>query len=86
MLAWRSDEWIEGKGIISEFQVGFREGRKTTDNVFILRRIIDKYITTKRGEMYWLLVDLQKAFGTVVREASQWNLGKKRHQLNLLKE
>jgi hypothetical protein len=52
VLTWRLNEWIEGKGIISEFQVGFREGRKTTDNIFILRKIIDEYITTKRGEMY----------------------------------
>jgi hypothetical protein len=37
-------------------------------------------------EVYWLFVDLQKAFDTVVREALWWKQGKKKaHQLNFLK-
>jgi hypothetical protein len=53
--------------------MGFRKGRKTVDNIFI----IDKHLSRKRGKVYWLFVDLQKAFDTVVREAVWWKLGKK---------
>jgi hypothetical protein len=48
--------------------MGFRKGRRTVDNIFVLRTTIDKYFSRKRDEVYWLFVDLQKAFDTVVRE------------------
>jgi hypothetical protein len=60
-----------------EFQMDFRKGRRTTDNIFILRTIVDKYLARKRGKIYWIFVDLQKAFGTVLREALWWKLSKK---------
>jgi hypothetical protein len=57
--------------------MGFRKGRRTVDNIFILKTTIDKYLSWKRSKVYWLFVDLQKAFDTVVREALWWKLGKK---------
>jgi hypothetical protein len=32
-----------------QFQMGFRKLRTTTDSIFILRIIIDKYLARKRG-------------------------------------
>jgi hypothetical protein len=58
-----------------ECQTGFRKGR-TVGNIFILRTTIDRYLSWKRGEVYWLFVDLQKAFDMIVREALWWKLGK----------
>jgi hypothetical protein len=55
----------------------FRKGRRTTDNIFIIRTIIEKYLAKKRGEVYWMFVDLEKAFNTVVRDALWWKLGRK---------
>jgi hypothetical protein len=57
--------------------MGFRKGSRTADNIFILRTVRDKYLSQKRGKVYWLFVNLQKAFDTVVREALWWELGKK---------
>jgi hypothetical protein len=37
-------ERIERRGIISEFQMRFRNGRKTTDNICVLRSVIEKDI------------------------------------------
>jgi hypothetical protein len=31
--------------------MGFRKGRTTTDNIFILRTIADKYLARKRGKI-----------------------------------
>jgi hypothetical protein len=67
MLAKRLNGWIENRGAISECQMGFRKGQRTTDNIFIIRTIKDKYLARKRGEVYWIFVDLQKAFDMVVR-------------------
>jgi hypothetical protein len=48
--------------------MGSRKGQRTTDNIFIIRTIIDKYLARKRGKVYWMFADLQKVFDTVVRE------------------
>jgi hypothetical protein len=69
------NDWAERKGVVSEFQMGFRKG--TTDNIFILRTTADKYLARKRKEIYWIFVDLQKALDTVIREALWWKLSKK---------
>jgi hypothetical protein len=66
--------------------MGFRKGRRTVDNIFILRTIIDKYLSRKRGKLYLIFVDLQKAFDTVVREALWWNRGRKGYEKNSLRE
>jgi hypothetical protein len=67
VLARRLNDWIERRGTISECQMGFRKGQRMVDNIFILRTIIDKYLSWKRGKVYWIYIDLQKAFDTVVR-------------------
>jgi hypothetical protein len=77
VLARRLNDRIEKRGVISECQMGFRKGRRADDNIFILRTITDKYLSWKRGKVYWIFVDLQKAFDTVVREALWWKLRKK---------
>jgi hypothetical protein len=44
----------------------FMKGGRTTENIFILRKIIDKFLRTRRNEVCWLFLDLQKASDTVV--------------------
>jgi hypothetical protein len=58
MLAKRLNDWIESSRAISECQMGFRKGRRTTDNIFITKKIIDKYLARKRVKVYWMLVGL----------------------------
>jgi hypothetical protein len=77
VLAKRLNDWIENRGEISECQMGFRKGRRTTDNIFIIRTIIDKHLARKRGKVCWMFVDLEKAFDTVVREFLWWKLRRK---------
>jgi hypothetical protein len=77
VLARRLNDWIEKRGAVSEYQMEFKKGKRMVDNIFILRSIIDKYLLRKRAKVYWIFVDLQKAFDTVVNEALWWKLGKK---------
>jgi hypothetical protein len=37
-------------------------------NILIFRTITDKYLSQNRSKVYWIFVELQKAFDTVVRE------------------
>jgi hypothetical protein len=51
VLARRLNDWIERRHALSECQMGFRKGRTTGHNIFILRALIDKYLLQKRGKV-----------------------------------
>ena len=49
---------------IDEMQFGFCSGRGTTDAIFIVRQIQEKYLA-KNKRLYLAIVDLEKAFDRV---------------------
>ena len=52
---------------IDAMQFGFRPGRGTTDAIFILRQLQEKYLA-KQKVLYFAFVDLEKAFDRVSRK------------------
>ena len=60
---------------IDEMQFGFMPGRGTTDAIFILRQLQEKYLA-KRKNLYFAFVDLEKAFDRVPREVLWWSMRK----------
>jgi hypothetical protein len=46
--------------------MGLSKDRRNTENILILRKIIDKFVRTRRSEVSWLLLDSQKECETVV--------------------
>ena len=60
---------------IGREQFGFMSGRSTTDAIFILRQLQEKYSQNKK-QLYHIFVDLEKAFDKVPRPAVQWALRK----------
>jgi hypothetical protein len=60
--------------ILSKFQAGFIKGKRTTDNVFVIKTTIDKYLRFKRGSLYWCFVDFEKAFDSIHRGALWYKL------------
>ena len=82
----RLTTWAEDYGIYVEAQNGFRKGRGTVDNLFILQQLIDNYI--EKGEkLYAFFIDFTKAFDYVVRD-NLWlkllNCGVKGKMLNII--
>ena len=54
-------------------QFGFVPGRGTTDAIFIVRQLQEKYIAAKKP-LYFAFVDLEKAFDRVPRKVLWWAL------------
>ena len=58
---------------LDSMQFGFRPGRGTTDAIFILRQMQEKYLA-KNKHIYFAFVDLEKAFDRVPRKVIWWAL------------
>jgi len=56
-------------------QFGFIPGKGTTDTIFTVRQMQEKY-GYKRKKLYFAFVDLEKAFDKVPREVTRWALRK----------
>ena len=68
ILNKRSYEWLEDNNKIAETQAGFRKGYSTTDHVFTLYAITQKYLSRPGGKLYVAFIDLRKAFDSVRRD------------------
>jgi len=64
---------IRKKVKIDEMQFGFMPGRGTTDAIFIVRQLQEKYME-KRKKLFFGFVDLEKAFDRVPRKVMTWAL------------
>ena len=57
----------EAEKFLPESQSGFREGRSTMDNIYLLNLLIDRELEKKGGQLIACFVDYKAAFDTVDR-------------------
>ena len=60
---------------IADSQFGFVPGRSTTDAIFVVRQLQEKYLAANK-RLYMAFVDLEKAFDLVPRKVIWWALRK----------
>ena len=61
---------------IDKMQYGFMPGRGTVDAVFVLRRLTEKF-RAKNKKLFFVFVDLEKAFDRVPRRVIRFALRRK---------
>ena len=59
----------QAEEIIAEEQVGFRAGRSTTEQIFNLRILGEKYLQHQQQKLYHVSIDFKKTFDSVWHEA-----------------
>ena len=60
-------EWADKNEKLYDIQAGFRKGKGTIDNIFVLQCLVDKYLGKEKGHFYSVFVDFSKAFDSVPR-------------------
>ena len=63
----RVNRWVEESGMLGDVQGGFRKGRRTEDNLFIVERLIE--MTRRRKVcLFVAFIDMEKAYDRVDRK------------------
>jgi len=64
----RLNKFLTKRNIICSEQIGFSKGMRTSDHIFVLKTLIDKYTQQGSKKLYSCFIDFRKAFDTVRHE------------------
>ena len=64
VLNQRLTDYLNSNGILSNLQSGFRKESRTSDNIFVIRTIVNKYFSMSK-KLYCCFIDFQKAFDRI---------------------
>ena len=72
----RIERYLENNNLLIKEQAGFRKQSRTTDHIFILKKIVDDVISKRNGRLYSCFVDFNKAFDNIWHDALLLKLNK----------
>ena len=76
ILNCRLEKYCTEKNIICKEQIGFCKGKRTSDHIFALKTLIDKYCKQGSKRLYTCFIDFRRAFDTVRHEELFYKLRK----------
>ena len=65
---------MQEKNLIIKYQIGFSKKARTSDHIFVLKTLIDKYLAKKDGKLFACFIDLRRAFDTVIHVGIRYKL------------
>lgn len=74
ILTKRLDNFLDTRKLINPVQIGFTKKARTSDHMFVLRTLIEKYTKDKNAKLYACFIDFQKAFDRVIHEIMLYKL------------
>jgi len=61
----RLQTYLDDHNLLNKYQAGFRPGYRTSDQSFILKTLVKKYICQHKKKLYVCFVDFRKAFDLI---------------------
>ena len=58
-------EYTELSNLINQGQIRFKKSSRTTDHLFTLESLINKYVYDNKKKLYTCFVDFKKAFDSI---------------------
>ena len=69
VLNTRLNEYLTENNVISKTQIGFQKKARTTDHMFVLCTLIEKYTKQNKAKLFTCFIDFKKAFDSVLHQA-----------------
>lgn len=69
VLNSRLDNYLVENSVIDKTQIGFQKKARTSDHMFVLRTLIEKYTNGSKSRLFACFVDFKKAFDSVLHQA-----------------
>lgn len=76
ILNTRLEKFLTDRNIIRPEQIGFCKGKRTSDHIFVLKTLIEKYTQQGNKKLFTCFIDLRKAFDTVWHDGLFYKLRK----------
>ena len=74
ILTKRLDDFLNNHNLINPVQIGFTKKARTSDHMFVLRTLIEKYTKDKNGKLFACFIDFRKAFDRVIHDIMLYKL------------
>ena len=78
----RLDKFLAENNVIHESQIDFSKKSRTSDHLFVLKCLVDKYINSGDKKLFVCFVDFRKAFDTVIHPGIRLKLLVLRNNIN----
>ena len=62
VLTKRLDDFLNNHNLINSVQIGLTKKARTSDHMFVLRTLIEKYTKNKNGKLFTCFINFCKAF------------------------